>query len=276
MKSAESSGWSSPRWFWTVLLVFALQLAFIFWLSDQNPLDVRQAPPPRVQFMGGDPSNALADPGMALSDPTVFAGVHPRGFSGSAWLRAPEFRYETKSWSEPAPRLQPQPTALAGDFVRFVRQQTTAPQPGLQKPSPDPAPPTVPGIALPGHPQVTFHGSLSARPLVGSGPLPATEFAAVLTNTVVRMMISGQGDPLSATVVHSSGSTEADRRALDYVRALQFEPARELSEPSGHSLTDLAFGEVVFQWFSRGFSAASTAQAPPGGPGPGATATLTQ
>src|SRR5436853_4796158 len=89
----DSGHWSHGKVWGTIALVFVVQVALIFGLSNRSAATPRAVPAtPRVRLDEG--SGEM----LALLDPTLFALPHPRPFSGDAWAGVREF--QPADWSE--------------------------------------------------------------------------------------------------------------------------------------------------------------------------------
>jgi TonB family protein len=229
------------RWILFVLLAFVLQVAFILWLSDEKTISLRKpAAGLRLSFAtsGSD--------FLELSDPTVFALPHRRGFSGQAWLRKtppPEHWFE---WSEqprwlglPAETLGRvgSPTAEASQFDMVELLTTRPPQP------------TVSSFSAPNlfrqRSELRVEGELANRLLLTKVPLADWPSVDNFTNTIVGVRVDGEGMVTSTRLLVSSRSREADQFALAAARSAQFAP---LSTGGADKSPRNMSGEMVFVW----------------------------
>src|ERR1051326_980070 len=96
--SAELLRWTARRWWVFIALVFATQLALIFWLGKPRTMLVRhEDPAPGLRLINSKSTTDLCFTNMslttaetlALTDPTLFALPHSEAFSGQAWLNVP-------------------------------------------------------------------------------------------------------------------------------------------------------------------------------------------
>jgi hypothetical protein len=242
----QTERWPLRRWFFALLLVGAAQLIFIFSLGDYSPPKPRTpAPAPMIEVSGSASAELLA-----LNDPTLFALPHQQGFAGSAWMassRAPE----------PAPDIADEPywlplstRGLGQDFSQFLGQRATnaprtiiEPRPAFVVPPLPPVPPLQTKSTL------RLEGALAARPLLGQPELPAWPNNDLLTNTVVALAITADGDPFSATLLSSSGSRAADQLAMREAHASRFQPAEDVGAGQpGNIVSNLAWGKMIFEW----------------------------
>jgi TonB family protein len=84
--------------------------------------------------------------------------------------------------------------------------------------------------------------------------LPDPTNSDILTNSIVRMVISPQGRPVSFTLLSSSGLSSADDSALRFARSLRFEPLPgSETEPdwSASTLRQLIWGTLLFGWHAQ-------------------------
>jgi TonB family protein len=178
-----------------------------------------------------------------LHDPTLFASVSRRGFSGQAWLRLAAFPYlltnqlQGQLWLDfPLNRLGSTPTSSAAAALTKDLVAIEKPAPELSRVEVDQRPFFLES-------GLRIDGDLAKWRLVTTNSLPAPDAEAVLGNCVLQLLVDSNGDVLSATVLDGSGSVATDERALTYARTAHFvaptEPAPELT-----------FGKLVFQWFA--------------------------
>jgi hypothetical protein len=264
MKPA-TSGRSPFFWIGGFLFLFLLHAFAIFIYGEKNKASIPwQQPKPFLHVSG----NAITDEQLERltggRDPALFALPHPRGFSGSAWLK---FQPETpaqSNWSAP-PEWLPLPTTQLGETLReFV---TTNRRPEETLLSSLRVPKTL-EARLPGEPVLTktslrISGPLAARRLIRMPELPGIAHHDVLRNTVVALAVNGEGVVESASVSGASGLLEADERALELALQFEFQPlafrevrARETASPT--------LGRVIFTWqLLPPTNGVSSASAPP-------------
>ena len=228
------------RWLLFVLLVFGLQLAFILLLSDERILLRKPAPGPRLSFA------TRGQEILELSDPTVFALPHRRGFSGQAWLQKtapPDHWFE---WTE-----EPRWLKLAPDDLGHAGSQNV--EGGqfeiLEVLGGRPPRPTVSSFSAPNlfrqRSEMRVQGDLANRPLLAKVPLTDWPWVENLTNTIVAVRVDAQGMVISTMLLASSRSREADQYALMAARSARFTPLS--AERSGNAQRSMT-GELVFLW----------------------------
>lgn len=244
-----SSGRSRGFWVGGFLFLFLLHAFGIFIYGERNKVQAPWQRPKPFLHVGG---NAAIDEQIFKltggRDPTLFALPHPQGFSGTAWLKFQPEIPARSNWSAP-PEWLPLSVAQLGETLReFV---TTNRRPEETLLSALRVPKTL-EARLPGEPALAktsmrIGGPLTARPLIRAPELPGVAHHDVLKNTVVALAVNGEGLVESASVSGMSGSPEADERALELARRLEFQPlalrdahARESASPT--------LGRVIFTW----------------------------
>jgi len=245
--SVEAEGWRLGRWGFFIAIIFAVQLALIFWLGNASP--VRPRPPaaaPAVHLAANYSSELLM-----LQDPTLFALPHRQGFSGSAWLKMPRMNFRSFDWSEPTNWLSLPILQLGAGFGQFTEtnrfdswQLPASPEPDLRLPE------FLPLAIGAGQSRLRLEGGLAKRRLLTPLELTSWEHKDLLTNSVVQMLVDGEGRPQSfVLLLPGSGETKADQQAINLARAARFEPMNargpgRISNP----LTNLTWGQMVFEW----------------------------
>jgi hypothetical protein len=242
----EPGLWSLRRLITAVLLIFIAQLVLIFWLSDRTPPSQRRAAPaPSLALLpaGGSPL-------LALEDPTLFAMPHTVSFSGLAWLKPLPSEYRPFEWNEDYRFLPLAAGPLGATFREFVGASRTAPPPWVGRAEPML---TVPvGARMESPPErstLRMSGDLQDRVLLQRPPLPAIANGELLTNSIVRLVITPGGNPVSLALVTKSGSAAADQLALDQARTARFAPLNGSQETAPNARPEsLVWGEMIFEW----------------------------
>ncbi len=235
-------GWSGTRWLGAIAAACALQLALLFWVGDARP--ARQpAPgaPPFVRLYGGGAGDWLS-----LMDPTLFALPHRQGFSGPGWLLVPPRQFEPYVWSNAPDWLELPVADLGAPFQQFVEMNSLyawqmLPQPAPELTQPEPAQAQL----LPARSTFRLADDLAQRRLLVVPELPSWPNSELLTNTIVRLVVNAEGQPVSLTLLVGSGKKEADEYALAQARAARFEPVARPATALG-----LSWGELIFDWFT--------------------------
>ena len=71
----------------------------------------------------------------------------------------------------------------------------------------------------------------------------------MLTNSVVQIAVTPEGQTVAAMLLVSSGSKEADLIAMSQARAARFRPMSQPgSERPAYSPNGLSWGELIFEW----------------------------
>jgi len=245
--AVESSSWSNRRWCWLVLLVFALQLVLIVYLSEKG--GVRTPAPFKTSIRLVDRRSIDTETAelFAIRDPTLFVLANPRGFSGSAWLRVEPFPYSLTNRTAAPQWLAPDTGELADEFAQFVGQTTDWPVPHSEKPRPLLSQIEIPDTGSVLQPTLRIEGDLAQRRLLSSNALPAAQ-PGILTNCVIQVIVLDDGRTFSATRLVSSGSAAADEQAGQFALAARF---TRLNDPSGSLLSHsgrITTGTLVFEW----------------------------
>jgi len=237
--------WPVGRWWFLVTLVFVLQVAAIYFLSDNRPALPRPAHAAPTLHFSGNTSGEL----LALTDPTLFALPHRESFSGSAWLNIPSVPTASFTWTEPPQWLAPPTNELGASFHRALESYAFDPSQVDLSPDSDVALPDLGAGGKVAH--STFHlaGDLAGRRLLKSLRAPDWANNDILTNTIVRILVNAEGSPISAAVLSSSGLKAADDYAREEARSARFNSvATRGPHRNTNSLAGLAIGEIVFEW----------------------------
>jgi hypothetical protein len=234
----------------------------IFFLGDKSPPRVRRpSPTPKLAVMGKSSSELIA-----LTDPTLFALPHQAGFSGPAWMKIPPVPSRSFEWTE-EPRWLPLPTEqleklaptlpesdqseLLTTFISF-EPEPTAPEPLFS-------------TAFRQKSELRLGEGLEQRRLKTVTKLPSWPHSDFLTNTVVKLFVSGDGVPVSLPVLlFSSGLKAADDYAVAQASAARFEPI--LNEGPNRSADPLAhstWGTMIFEWHTLPMTATNANSANP-------------
>jgi hypothetical protein len=246
--SAESRTWSPLKWGVIICCILVLQTGFFFWFTSPPGLaPYVRAPGLSIRMPDGQPADL---PG-AIS-PLVLVRPDAHGFSGPAWLQIPPVTYDPQQ-SNPPPFRLPLQTAGLGEIVTTALsgsrsspfEAATRPGPRFDEvnytPAPDPA--TLPST-------LTVEGELAGRPLLVEPVLKFQPADAILSNTVVYVMVDADGRVFAPPVLapkdpkDSAGTaTSADADALAAAADLLFRPlARVSGQPR------LTPGRLVFHW----------------------------
>ena len=110
-----------------------------------------------------------------------------------------------------------------------------------------------PPLALRATSELEILGSLAKRPLVRTVSVPALPHDEALRRTQVRIGVNTDGYVVSATVPErlAKGDAQqaaADRRAVDLLRGIRFEPAKRARFDRPDQPGALEWGEALFHW----------------------------
>ena len=136
--SAVPPSWSRQRWCGAVALLFLVQIALLFLFSEKVPTPA--AAPisgPGIALVLDANVNRQVLETLGASDPTLFALVSPKSFSGNGWLNVPPREHRLEDWTEPNPALPPSPPSVGGMFASFLRTNLSALELGAEKLSPE-------------------------------------------------------------------------------------------------------------------------------------------
>jgi hypothetical protein len=246
-------GWSNQAIGIGVLIVFAAQLGVLFWLG-RVPFAVRAQPKSvSLRLMPEIVLTPDRGPGTAFSDPTLFSRPNRRGFSGTAWRRFSEVEHQLIDWNETPRLLNNQPATLGAAFREALPGHLAVvsgiPAKGLAKP----AAVTPPPLALRPASELQILGGLAKRTLVRAVSVPALPHNEALRRTYVRIGVNSDGYVVSATVPDRLAKGDAfqaaaDRRALELLRGIRFEPAKRTRFDRPDRPGVLEWGEALFHW----------------------------
>ena len=112
---------------------------------------------------------------------------------------------------------------------------------------------TWPPLALRSASELQILGGLAKRTLVRAVSVPALPHNEALRRTYVRIGVNSDGYVVSATVPDrlATGDTfqaAADRRALELLRGIRFEPAKRTRFDRPDQPGALEWGEALFHW----------------------------
>ncbi len=244
----EPFTWPRRRWWWTIAAVFVAQVGLILWFGKPGPVQPRPAGAAVTLRLAGGIRREL----LALDDPTLFALPHLIGYSGPAWIRVPPFTNRPPDWSEEPRTLSLDLDQLSALPSRQVRSHPEAPLRLLPEVEPGWAPSEPPPLALvPDHSRLHLEGDLNQCRLLTTFELPSWQYNEVLTNTVVQLVVNGEGRPTAWTLLSGSRSPKADAFALAQARAARFEVPGGGGQPGVPAMAALERtfqGLLVFEW----------------------------
>ena len=245
----EAVPWSRRRWAGMVLAGLAAQVVLVLWLGERP-----RRPEPQAE--SGTTLHFVTDPNweerlhatLGFTDPTLLALPGPSGFSGAAWFNFEPLRPEFADWSEPPRWLSLKMDSLGHAFSRYVADTRRIPLLTADVPYEPPfADPNVPVETVPTHSTLDIQGDINPRALLTPPPLPVWTHLYLLSNTVIEVIVNGDGDTVSAIVLRESGSPEADLFARRTAVNARFERVPASGRASRREL-DLAAGRMIFNW----------------------------
>jgi len=241
--------WSPGRWWGAFFLVMVAQVGLIFCLSDRRPIVPRQSDSSSSFGLvaDGPPGSAAAEL-LAVNDPTLLALPHPRGFSGAAWMQVPPRHYQSQDWSEPQRWLTLQVSDLGAASAEFVRTNPAGPRLLADKPPPRRSAVAVAPVPVLANSTFRIEGDLAGRDLLTSLEVPSFAHTDILSNTVVQVCVGPLGFTFSTVVISSSGSRNADQRALELAKSARFRPEPAATSSSAPGSNALTCGRILFQW----------------------------
>jgi len=257
--------WGARRWIYVTGFVFTLQAALILFFSQPA-----QAPParptlrPRVHLLADPWSVQQLSLRPGVTDPTLLALPDVHSFSGAAWMRAAPLDYKSEPWSEPPRWLSMDAQGLGGRFGQMVATNVLTPPTIADKPAPPMLryEPNFPSEPLPAQSTLRVEGELAARRLLQTPELKLWPHHELLSNSVVQVVVDADGFALSREPLGSCGLPEADRQALALANTLRFQPLpRSARDATGRG--PLAWGKLVFRWYTLAPSATNAPAAPP-------------
>lgn len=250
MTQGDQASESMPRsrWIWGFVFLFLAHAALVFWLGDRSrPRPFGASPEPFIYIAGDERAQREVIGRMRVLDPTVFALPTAIGFSGKAWLNFTRQAESASRWSEPAEPLPMRANDVGDTLSAFVITNRPSDRPlldNLRTFSPT-------ELDLPSDPIATrssfkIRGPLAARKLIAMAALPSVPQADLLTNSIIDILVNGDGIVESTLLVGECGIKSLDEKALAAVGMLRFEPLsvpgreREVSPP--------VRGRVVLTW----------------------------
>ena len=260
--------WSNQAIGIGVLIVFAAQLGVLFWLG-RVPFAVRAQPKSvPLRLMPEIVLTPDSGPGAAFSDPTLFSRPNRRGFSGTAWRRFSEVEHQLIDWNETPRLLENQPAPLGAAFREALPDHLAF---VTDLPAKRPARSMAvepPRLAVRATSELELRGSLAKRPVVRSVSVPAMPHDEALRRTRVRIGVNTDGYVVSATVEdrlakYDAFQAAADRRALELLRGIRFEPAKRTRFDRPDRPGVLEWGEALFHWRTIAPPKPSAAPTPP-------------
>jgi hypothetical protein len=249
--ASPEASWSRRRWTGVVTAVVALQAAFVFLISDRAPSvrhDHRQNLSACV-IADASSNRKLLDV-LGVGDPSLLALINPQPFTaGRPAFKEPE---EPAPWdlTEPDRPLGHSPVGLGTVFTDFMRTNAAFTMASESKPLPVPMEPPDSAPLVARNSRLEFGEGLAGRPLLGPTPfLPSWTNTDLVTNTVVRVTLSPDGEVFSPRLASGTATTpvqhQADLAALAIARSLRFQPPATSVETVAPGL---GRGILIFHW----------------------------
>jgi TonB family protein len=263
--AVEFPAWPRRRWWGVFVLLLVAQVGLIFWLGDRSPAVPREASTNPTVFLAPGLSSEL----LALNDPTLFAWANRHGFSGAAWLKLPRVNYQLTDWTEPPRWLSLRVADLGNTFRRFVETNLAPPVRVADKLEPRFTPLELPppATSMATRSSLRVEGKLAARHLLSEIELPSWPHTDLLTSSAVQVLVDADGQTISATLLSSSGSKEADQHALDLAKTARFNSLRGSgTAPLTKTLEPLRWGKLIFEWHTVPMPPSRATGTPPANP----------
>lgn len=240
----EPPRWSRARWWSMLALIFAFQLALIFWLGARGAVDaIRTAHVPNMRIAG-----PALDDVLALTDPTLLALPHQQGFAGAAWLVIPRIGANPFVWSD-SPSWLPIPIEELGNVFRdYITTNQFGPTVARSPRLPDfTAPEVASWPESQANSTIRLTGDLAQLGLTQPIGLTSWTNSEMLTNSVVQLLVGADGRAVSATLLSTSGLREADQSALEAAIQSRFQPPPQ-RQGNKSPAARLAWGQMIFEW----------------------------
>jgi TonB family protein len=228
-----AAGWGWKKFLLVSLLAIVVHLAFVFLLGAKKqilPRAVKNVP----VFHLADNAGEL----VRLTDPTLFALPHTEDFPASVQVGTPTVTVAEFRRPETLPFLTNNPARLGAMFNVFMQTNQTERTTLKFKPEPELAAPAINlEPVLPQNSSWLLAGALAGRRVLNDISVPPPAVNDVLAPSRVQLLVSPDGNIVSAVLLEASGLDAADQSALALARTLRFAPADKL-----------AFGEIIFTW----------------------------
>lgn len=237
-----------------VAFVFGVEFLLVFGLSERRSSAPRTAPARPVIALILDPGvNVRLQHSESVRDPTLFALVNQRGFSGDAWLKNAPREHHAAEWTEPPQLLGADVNQLGFVTAGGKSSNTTAAAVVAGKSAPRLSAKSVPLPPLTRQTTLTREGDLAKRPIKLAPPLPALTAADVLVPTTIEVLVNREGDLVSARLLSGTGVKSApqklaDQRALELAKLIRFESVAAAAGASASGATGLTWGRITFRW----------------------------
>jgi hypothetical protein len=94
--------------------------------------------------------------------------------------------------------------------------------------------------------ELVIEGELAGWTVITPISLPSWRHADLLTNTVVRTVVTRSGQAVATVLIAGSGLVDADQYAVRQVREARFSPGA-----TGRGLAEYSSGNLVFRWHTQ-------------------------
>lgn len=238
--AAESvEPWSRVRWATTITVVVVLHVVLVLAFSNPPPLHRRATLNTEVIL-----PEHVAGELQALTDPTLLALGGPQSFS-AIWLETPRLPPVDARWKQTPQWLRLDQGTLGDRFLAFVRSNAASLQDATFKTTPGllPVPAQAKPTPLRAKSTMRVEGDLAHRKLLRKPDLPSWPATDLLLPSEVRVIVDARGLVVSAILLSSSGSKEADQFAMKQAWQMRFSPKPHETETEA-----LTVGQLVFEW----------------------------
>lgn len=171
--------------------------------------------------------------------------------------------YRVPDWTGPTNLLNLEVNRLGKGLSDYVRSNAVEAYDVVSRSAPEIT--EIPFLRpIEGKSQLHVEGELANRWLLSRPELKPWPAGGILSDTEVQVSVKPDGTVFSAVAVSRSGLKEADDFALKAAKALLFEPSWNSQSMKHSGSTDsLAWGKVVFAWFTTAMAATNAAVAGP-------------
>ncbi len=204
--TVEKVTWSWRRVACLALLLFGIQGVLLYSLTARyapSKAEAKEVSSYQFAPTGGAVEEAAS--AIELSDPTVFALPHPRGFSGLAWF-GPAVTKHALADIRATPSFLKSEDALTFGIIA-PRIEVTNSSFALEPLPPPPSAALELTRVLPSGSGVRVEGELAARKVTVVGALQAQRSPTTLSNSIVQIAVDEKGFPMSARLLTSNCSS---------------------------------------------------------------------
>ena len=238
----ERSGWSRQKWVYVIAAVLVGQAVVVALVDRREPgpsapavfnLAIRIAPE----------ATSLGE--FAPGDPAAFALPSWHGFSRDGWLAFDRPEFKPMDWTEPPEWLRLDEDDLGNSLHDFILSNTIPPMLIANKPLPalSGQESLVSSVPLRSNSDILVQGELAGWNIGDPKTLPSWRNTELLTNSVVHAIADQSGRVVAATLVASSGLTEADAAAVRTTQEARFRP-----RTGRKSEAEFTSGTLIFRW----------------------------